>query len=438
MSPKVSAKGIPDRGNVGDLSNLPLGVPLTFVEQLHKAKRAGTHVDYRMGTPGGMFSWALPKGLPTEPGQKHLAVTQPLHAWSYNDFEGTIGSGYGSGTVEQLNKGDVVILSRTPNSLKFTRSDVRGAPIYNMIRTKQGNWITFIQKDDAPSVIQLYSKEHFKSVPISEVARIMEEGNYTATPKIDGAGAIATIKANGVDVYSIRRDKDGKLIRYTDHIGGLRNLQIPKELEGRSFRGEVFAERDGRVLPPQEISGLLNSTLSNTLRKKMRENITMRMAALAELEDGGEQYSPERMAELTKRLNIPSIVTPPTYKDPTMLKKQIALMEKGKHPLTNEGVVIYNYKGKPIKSKLVNEADVVIRNIFPADSQDPRAGGFDYSLPNSDKVVGRVGSGFDHATLKDMLANPDRYVGRTARVVNYGQFDEGAYRSPSFISLHEG
>ena len=123
----------------------------------------------------------------------------------------------------------------------------------------------------------------------------MEEGNYTATPKIDGAGAIATIKANGVDVYSIRRDKDGKLIRYTDHIGGLRNLQIPKELEGRSFRGEVFAERDGRVLPPREISGLLNSTLSNTLRKKMRENITMRMAALAELEDGGEQYSPERM-----------------------------------------------------------------------------------------------------------------------------------------------
>jgi len=434
----MQAKGIPDRGNVGDLSSLPLGVPLTFVEQLHKAKRAGTHVDYRMGTPGGMFSWALPKGLPTEPGQKHLAVTQPLHAWSYNDFEGTIGSGYGSGTVEQLNKGDVVILSRTPNSLKFTRSDIKNAPIYNMIRTKKGNWITFIQKEDAPPVIQLYSKEHFKAVPISEVAHIMDKGNVVASPKIDGAGAIATVKANGVDVYSIRRDKNGNLIRYTDYIGGLRNLSIPKELEGRSFRGEVFAEREGKVLPPQEIGGLLNSTLSNALRKKMRDNITMRMAALAELDEKGEHYDPDKMAALTSALNTPSIITPPVYSDPVTLKKQIALMEKKRHPLTNEGVVIYNYKGKPLKSKLINEADVIIRNIFPAESKDPRAGGFEYSLPGSDKVVGRVGSGFEHATLKDMLANPDKYIGRTARVTNYGQFDEGAYRSPSFIALHEG
>lgn len=192
------------------------------------------------------------------------------------------------------------------------------------------------------------------------------------------------------------------------------------------------------MLPPQEIGGLLNSTLSNALRKKMRDNITMRMAALAELDEQGEHYDPDKMAALTSALNTPSIITPPVYNDPVTLQKQISLMERKRHPLTNEGVVIYNYKGKPLKSKLINEADVVIRNIFPADSKDPRAGGFDYSLPGSDKVVGRVGSGFDHSTLKDMMTNPDKYIGRTARVTNYGQFDEGAYRSPSFIALHEG
>lgn len=436
---KVTAKGIPDRGNVGDISNLPLGTPLTFVEQLHKARRAGTHVDYRIGTPGGMFSWALPKGLPTEEGQKNLAITQPLHAWSYNDFEGEIGSGYGKGTVKQLRKGDVVLLARTPTSLKFTRSDVRGAPIYNMIKTQGGNWITFIQKDDIPPVIQLYSKERFKSVPIEEVAGIMdrEEGSI-AVPKVDGAGATATIRPKGVDVYGIRRDKNGNLIRYTDYIDNLRGTESPKELQGKSFRGEVYAERGGLILPPQEISGILNSTLSNAIRKKRRDSIRVRLAALSLIDDGGERYNQEEVQDMVKKLNLPSITSLPTYQKPAVAMSEIEKMRQGTHPFTREGVVIYTHEGRPVKSKLLSEADVVIRDVFEADSKDRRAGGFSYSLPGSEDVVGRVGSGFSHETLKDMLNDPSKYIGRTARVVNYGQFGSGAMRSPSFISLHEG
>lgn len=436
---KRTAKGIPDRGNYGNISTLPLGTPLTFVEQYHEAKKAGPHTDYRIGTPGGMFSWALPKGLPKEPGQKHLAVTQPLHSWSYNDFEGTIGKGYGAGHVTQVAKGEVVLLARTPQSLKFVRSDVKNSPIYNMIKTKAGNWITFIQSDKAPPVIQLYSKERFKSVPITEIADIMDAGDYTAVPKIDGAGAIATVKANGVDVYSVRKDKDGNLIRYTDHIGDLRNLNIPKELEGKSFRAEVFAEQDGKVLPPQTLSGILNSTLSNAVKRKLKDNIRLRLAALALLDEQGEHYDPAKVKELVKQLNLPNVTALPEYRGKT-LTEQIELMKRDKHPLTNEGLVLYTHRGRPIKSKLMDEADVVIRDIFEADTKSGarRAGGFTYSLPGSEEIVGRVGSGVDHQTLKDMLSNPDDFIGRTARISNFGQFESGAYRAPSFISLHEG
>jgi len=429
--------GIPDRKDTGDLASLPLGVPLTFVEQLHKARRAGTHVDYRMGTPGGMFSWALPKGLPTEPGQKHLAITQPLHAWSYNDFEGTIGKGYGKGTVEQLAKGDVIILARSPNSLKFTRGDVRNAPIYNMIRTKGGNWVTFIQAEDAPPVIQLYSKERFKSVPISEVASIMEAGRLHAAPKMDGAAALATIKANGVEVYGVRRDKDGNLIRYTDYIDNLRGAPTPPELRGRSFRGEVFAERGGVALPPQAISGILNSTLSNAIRRKRLDNIRVRLAALALLDEGGERYDPALTRDLVKQLGHPSIISLPTYTTPVQAEAAIARMRAGTHPLTREGVVVYGQDGRPVKAKLVDEADVVIHDIIPS-TRPGMAGGFSYTLPGGKFPVGRVGAGMDQATLRDMLANPSAYRGRTARVTSYGQFSGGAHRSPSLIALHEG
>lgn len=72
---------------------------------------------------------------------------------------------------------------------------------------------------------------------------------------------------------------------------------------------------------------------------------------------------------------------------------------------------------RPVKAKLFNDSDVVIRDIFKADTDaDNRAGGFMYSLPGSDKIVGRVGTGFTHQQLRDMLANPQNYIGRTARI----------------------
>ena len=434
---KVTAKGIPDRNHTGDFTSLPTDWPLTFVEQFHNARRAGPHTDYRIGTPGGMFSWALPKGLPTAVGQKHLAITQPMHAWSYNDFEGTIGKGYGTGTVKQVAKGEVVILSRTPTSIKFTRADQRNAPIYNMLKTKGGNWITFIQREDAPPEIQLYSKEHFKSVPLEEVANIMDKGAL-ATPKFDGAGAVATIRPHGVDVYSLRRDKNGNLIRYTDHIGGLRNLKVPGDLVGRSFRGEVIATKDNKVLPPQELGGLLNSTLANVIRKRNIDNIKLQMKALALLTPKGEDYDPDKVQQLVSKLNVPIIQAPPVYRKSAEALAAIAAMRKGTHPLTGEGLVLQAPGQRPIKAKLTEDADVVIENVFPSASADPRAGGFEYSLPGQPGVKGRMGTGFTHSTLKDMLSNPEKYRGRVARIKAQGQFDSGAYRAPSFIALHEG
>ena len=90
----VTPEPVPERG----ADERRGGEAPVFVIQRHEASHL--HHDFRLEHDGVLVSWALPKGVPTDPGRNHLAVPTEDHPMSYRLFEGTIPKGeYGAGEV---------------------------------------------------------------------------------------------------------------------------------------------------------------------------------------------------------------------------------------------------------------------------------------------------------------------------------------------------
>lgn len=141
----------------GSLPKKRSDAPL-FVIQKHAASHL--HYDVRLEIDGVLVSWAVPKGIATDPAQKHLAVQTEDHPLEYAQFEGIIPQGeYGGGTVmvwdigtyENMKKASMeTCLKKGRIEIALNGKKLKGG--YALIRTalggKKTNWLLVKMRDE--------------------------------------------------------------------------------------------------------------------------------------------------------------------------------------------------------------------------------------------------------------------------------------------------
>jgi bifunctional non-homologous end joining protein LigD len=177
-----------------------------FVVQRHDARRL--HYDFRLERDGVLASWAVPKGVPMEPGTRALAVHVEDHPLEYAGFAGEIPKGqYGAGTVEIWDEGTYELLEEKPNGqltvrLLGERLDGTWTLVPAHLDGKEENWL-LIRRSDG----EAHADRTYKPMLATLAAEVPHGEEWTFEVKWDGYRALAYVREGECRLLS-RNDND--------------------------------------------------------------------------------------------------------------------------------------------------------------------------------------------------------------------------------------
>jgi bifunctional non-homologous end joining protein LigD len=179
-----------------------------FVVQRHDARRL--HYDFRLERNGALASWAVPKGVPLEPGQQHLAVHVEDHPLEYASFEGEIPKGeYGAGTVEIWDRGTYELVEEKRDGgltvrLHGKRLDGTYALVPAKLSGDPKNWLIIRKKDESAAA---RTPGRYQPMLATLAEEVPKGDGWTFEIKWDGYRIIATV-AGGEPELRTRKDQD--------------------------------------------------------------------------------------------------------------------------------------------------------------------------------------------------------------------------------------
>ncbi len=428
-----------------------------------------SHLDLRLvDSKDRAHSWALPAELP-RPGQNVYAVQQPTHTGEYarrtDPFE--LPPGYGAtrpgAKVEPLFVGATEVMEAGKNKVRFLRHlgketeefvlrkidtpDTTAGRMWVLhnatknINTGEGKKIPLYKRD--------YATTEPEKLDLNDPSKVL-------TAKIDGAHT--TLHLHGEDhvnrVYSYRQPaaRETGLIEHTHKIPDFQKWRSPNDLKGTVLRTELwFAGADGKAIKSTDIGGILNSGTLRSREKQQELGVSPKFSVIDVVRFKGKNVEDrpfgeklDMMREVAKKVS--GIELPPMAFTPDQKQELFKAVKGGKLPETKEGFVERHLTApgdKPLKAVIRPNHDVYVRDVFTEKGQRNMAAGFKYSWTPDGPIVGKVGTGLDHSTKKDMLKNPDDYIGRVALVrsmdASQNRSDPsqlGALRAPSFKGWH--
>lgn len=430
-----------------DASKTPEPIPETiagtpgrrFVIQEHQARRH--HFDFRLEHEGVLVSWALPKGMPSDPTHNRLAVQTEDHPMEYAAFEGVIPPGeYGAGTVQIWDAGDYELEKWRDDEVIVTlsgRSDGGlGTPTrVALIRTaaaengKPASWLMHRMKEQsahdghngaetgAGTVIRAAATADSRPRPAPMLATLAgsmgldDESEWAFEMKWDGIRAIAVIDPAGAASLWSRNGNDLS-ISYPELLPEL----------ARATAGMDGAVLDGEIVAPDPSGrpsfGLLQTRMGLTAERdveRARRTVPVQFITFDLLETGGRSLVDASYDE--RRRQVETRVQPNTkVLVPAAMTSGLeeALELSSEHGL--EGVIakrresayrVGRRSADWLKFKHHLSQEVVVGGWRPGNgSRNEGIGSLLLGIPEQGglRYIGRVGTGFSDKTLLDAHA----------------------------------
>jgi len=166
----------------------------TFVVQRHQAR--SLHYDFRLERDGVLASWAVPKGVPLEPGVRALAVHVEDHPLEYGGFEGEIPKGeYGAGTVEIWDRGTYELLEEKGDGgltvrLHGERLEGTWTLIPAHLDGKEKNWLLVRKREDGRAPL----RSDYRPMLATLTDVLPRGGDWSFEVKWDGYRALGYVR----------------------------------------------------------------------------------------------------------------------------------------------------------------------------------------------------------------------------------------------------
>ena len=428
-----------------------------FVIQKHDATRL--HYDLRLEHDGVLASWAVPRGLPTDPEDKRLAVHTEDHPIEYGDFEGWIPEGqYGAGEVRIFDRGRYEALEWEDDKVTFRVEGRRHRGEYHLVKTRT-DWLVFLSKRSAA--------EQAESPPM--LAPMLAEGGHRAfddpdwrfEPKLDGIRTLAYVATAGTRLVS-RTGRD-----QTDIYPELDNLARFVNALNAVIDGEIVASDEGGRPSFERLQQRMNLTAPKDVERARRQ-VPVVLFAFDLLWLDGRDLTREPLEERRRLLEEVVTVTGPMALTFVVDGEGTSFFESAKE-LGFEGIVGKRL-GTPYvpgrrtkdwrKIKATNQQDCLILGWTPGTgSRGATFGALLLGAYRDGELVwiGQVGTGFTDGVLGDLvrrltaleqaeppIADPDLAAVKGARwvrpelvcEVEYLEMTRvGKLRAPSFKGL---
>ena len=392
-----------------------------FVVQEHRA--TALHWDFRLEHDGVLVSWALPKGVPTDPRGNHRAVRTEDHPVEYADFTGRIPAGeYGAGTVATYDRGTYTPEKWTDDEIKVELAGERLSGRYTLFRTGGADWMIHREKGQDSDFAAVPDDLR----PMLAIPGTAPTGTGTRTGTDSGTGWATEFKWDGIRALcrieggrARLRSRNGNDL--TDTYPEIKALAKTVSSAQLLLDGEIIALDGAGEVSFGALQTRFGTRGSEALRLSRTNPASYLIFDLLHLDGRSTLDLPYKdRRELLESLELsgPHWQTPPTFPDTPVADVLAAARAAGL-----EGVVVKRLDSpyqpgtrSPAwrKVKLTDSQSAVIGGFTPLKSQGAatgrparEVGALLLGVPDDAgrlRYVGKVGSGFTEHDRRVLLA----------------------------------